>query len=264
MKKPNLRKVHKFSPVFALLLILFCACPSKSSREITELLNQYSSSVTKQQAREFRGCFESGYRDAFFEPGAAQEAIGQALAGPYAPSLEFKERKVSAAGGRATVSQEYDLQWLEGGKARSDRGREELELRRTDSGWRIVSGSMVYQILAGRDREVEAISAVLEQRIRALADKDPGRFTELVDPEYHFHDKDFHKVIADLEGNFRDYERIELRLDRPRITLFSGRADVVEGYELKVRYQGNDKEFHDTEKLEFRKTGSGWKISKGL
>ena len=86
--------------------------------------------------------------------------------------------------------------------------------------------------------------------MKALHDKDLELFKQVVEPEYSFKGKDFDQVIGQVQGYFRDYDSIELSLDRPRIHFHGGRADCVEGYRMRVEQKGRPLEFNDTEKLE--------------
>jgi len=256
-------KTREIIPVLWLFALILSQCSSRTE-EVEKLLSQYQSSVNNKDAEGFLNCFAPEYQDSFFPSGPARERIKQELNLDFPPSLEISSRQIRFMGDKVLVRQKFVLHRVKSAQARKNQGEEELEIMKGASGWRIVSGSQVFQILAGRDDEEDEIKAVLLKRIKALRDKNLELFQEIVDPEYDFRGKNFEKVIAEMAQNFRDYERIELILDTPRISLFSGRADVVEGFQLKVWYQGRLKEFNDTERLEFKKSGSGWKISKGL
>jgi len=263
MKKLKIQKNLEFALILSLFPLLLGSCSSQG-RKIQELMNRYQSSINDRKAEEFLGCFAPGYPDSLLFGEPTQERIGKELNSPGPAKLVISDQKVEISSDQAKVSQQYLFSRITEGKAGQDQGREELILRRDSSGWRIVSGSMLYQILAGRKQEEERIKAVLEKRIRALREKNPELFRELVDPEYNFKGKDFAGVMAEMDQTFQNYEQIELILDPPKITFFPGRADLVEGFRLKAWSQGQLKEFNDTERLELRKTGPGWKISKGL
>jgi len=264
MKRPKIKRNLNLSVIFFVFLAFSSSCTSKRQWEIGKLLGRYQESVNKGDSRTFLSCFDPNYLDSFFPPESALAGIKKELSNPYPPSLEISGSHITLTGDRALIKQKFVLRRIKAGQGREDQGVEELALARTREGWKIVSGSLVYQFLAGRALEEDEIKGILEKRIRALRDKNIEVFKELVDPEYNFKGKDYKRVISEMEGNFRDYERIELILDRPRMTFFKDRADVVEGYQLKVWYKGTPREFNDTERLEFKKTSQGWKISKGL
>lgn len=261
MRKPP-NKLLLF-PLVACLLV-FAACPSRTEKEIAGFLDQCSAAVTRKDPRKFLNCFAPGYSDPLFPAGLAAQNIQNGLAGGLAPSYQLLERKMQIQGSEAQVDQSFRLEGLFSRGRRSCNEREKLRLRREGRGWRIVSGSVLYQLLAGRPAEEDQIRSVLEKRVRALREKDLGLFKEIVDPEYDFKGRNFKQVIAQRAEDFKNYRSIELTLDRPRILFRDGGADVTEGYRLVVDYRGEQREFNDTEKLGFRKTEKGWKISQGL
>jgi hypothetical protein len=119
--------------------------------------------------------------DSFFPAELALGSIKKELSNPYAPSLEVSGASISLTGERALVKQKFVLRLIREGKAGEDRGEEELLLARDKGGWRIVSGSLVYEFLAGRSVEEDEIKGILEKRMRSLRDKDIEVFKELVD-----------------------------------------------------------------------------------
>lgn len=263
MKKRKHQKVLNFYFIFVFFSIIFNSCLHKK-REIEELIHRYQSSVNHQNAEEFLSCFAEEYQDPFFPKALAPERIKKELSGPFLPSLEIAGATITVSGKEALVKHKYILRWVKGDQGQEARGEEELKLKKEKSGWKIVAGSEVYQYLSGRAEEEEEIKGLLQKRMRALAEKNLPLFKELIDPEYNFKGKDFSQVIAEMEDYFQTYDRIELILDKPRIRFVGEGAEVVESFQLKVWYQGEIREFNDLERLQFRKTTWGWKISKGL
>ncbi len=227
-------------------------------------MNRYRSSINDQKAEAFLGCFSPAYPDSFLFGEPAEKQIRMELSGSHPPGLKISDQKIEFGSGQARVSLRYFLSRISAGQGRQDQGREELILKRGPEGWRIESGSAIYQILAGRDREEDEIRALLQKRVQALREKDLELFRGLVDPQYNFSGKNFELVVAGMENTFNNYQRIELTLDPPKLTFFPGRADLVEGFRLRAWSQEKPVEFNDTEKLGLTRTGQGWKISKGL
>jgi len=177
-------------------------------------------------------------------------------------------RETVIKSGQVRVVEKFRLEGLIGGKKRTYEETEELVLKpgpeKGPAGWKIVSGSGVYSILAGRPLEEDSVLATLAKRVSALKTKDLALFREVIDPQYDFHGKDFNSVVAEMDDHFKSYESIELILDKPYFRFYPGRVEVGEGYRLRAVRAGETKEFNDREKLELRKTENGWKISKGL
>lgn len=250
--------------LWTILLVFLLAGCSSSEKEIKELLKLYQSSIINQNPSQFFTCFAQEYQDAFFPREKAEARIRQELTGNYPPSLELGSPEIQLRQNQGWVKHKFILRRIQQGKGKEDRGEEVLELRKGGRGWQIVSGSELYQILAGREEEEAEIKALLLKRVKVLAEKDLAGFQELVDPEYNFKGKDFSQLTQEMSQNFQDYDRIELILHPPKIRLFSQQAEVVEGFQLKIWYQGKLMEFQDQERLGLRKTPQGWKISKGL
>ena len=253
--------------ILAVLIFLPASCQknSQSDELLKKLLAQYEQSVNSKDYLGFLSCFDTGYIDPYFSPEIARKNIKNALSASLSPVLEIKEQKITfIAKDRAKVFQNFHLEGVMFGKPRQYDEQETLVLRRTPKGWGIISGSVLYQILAGRPLEEDEIKKVLEKRADALREKNLELFKEIVAKDYNFNGKTFKQVIEEMKENFEAYDKIELELGTPTIRLYDGKADVVESYSLRAWYKGEKIEFNDREKLQLKKTKNGWKISRGL
>ena len=79
------------------------------------------------------------------------------LSGELAPSCQILKREVKAGREEAAVDQSFRLEGLVAGKKRSYSEEEKLVLKREGRGWKIVSGSGLYAIFAGRPVEEDRI-----------------------------------------------------------------------------------------------------------
>jgi hypothetical protein len=253
-----------FLAVFFSFLAFLGSCTSGEKKEVGEFLDGCAAALNNRDAQKFLDCYDPAYADAFFPPESAKKKIKEELSRNLAPSYQLLSREVQVKNVADIVNQEFKLEGVFGGRKRTYQEKEEIIVRRGPLGLRIYSGSAVYQILAGRAEEEDAITSVLEKRVKALKQRDIGLFKQIIDPEYDFKNKDFNRLVADMQDNFKNYDSIELELDRPRIRFYGDRAEAVEGYKLKVLYKAEKMEFNDNERLEFRKTPDGWKISKGI
>lgn len=262
MRKANNNSL--FLTFFCSFLLIFVSCTAGEKKEVSAFLDGCAAALNGNDAQKFLDCYDPAYTDSFFPPEESKKRIREELSGKLAPSYRLLNREVQVKSVADIVNQEFRLEGVLGGKKRSYQEQEEIIVRRGPMGLKIYSGSALYQILAGRALEEDEIRQVLEKRVQALKQRDLGLFRQVIDPEYNFKDKDFNRLIAEMDDNFKNYDSIELELDPPRIKLFGDRAEAVEGYRLKVIFKGEKKEFNDNERLEFRKTVEGWKISKGI
>jgi len=240
----------------------FCANPEK--KEIKDLLKLYQESVNNGSAIKFLSCLERAPGFLGTSQELAEQRIKSELSQDLKPNLKIISQELKLNSKTAMVNQEFLLEGIIFSKSRRYQEKEELVLEKTASGWKIVSGSVVYMILAGRALEEDAIKDVLKKRVEALRDKDLERFKEIVIAEYDFQGKNYDAIISEMRTNFQDYEKIELELDPPKIKFYGDKAEVVEGFQLKAIYKGETLEFKDKERLEFTRSNQGWKISKGL
>jgi len=247
-------------------LTLFCSCQEFNREpDLKALLEAYQQAVNSKDAGKFLSCFASDYTDRFFPPETAQKNIRESLSGKLAPVLEITEQKISRLKRtEAKVEQGFILQGMIFAKPRKYQEKETLTLRWNSERWEIVSGSRVYQILAGAPKEEDEILKLMEKRIQALKEKNPGLFSQIIAPDYNFSGKNRERVLKEMAENFKIYKKIELELKNPRIQLLSGRAILIEDYQLRAWHQDRILEFQDKEKLELKKTPEGWKISKGI
>jgi len=253
--------------VFGLItLILFFSCWGiNREAHLEALLEEYQQAVNSKDAGKFLSCFAPDYADRFFPPETAWKNIQESLSGTLSPVLEITEQKISRLNrSEAKVEQSFVLQGMIFAKPHKYQEKETLTLRWNSERWEIVSGSRVYQILAGAPKEEDEILELMEKRIQALKEKNLGLFSQIIASDYNFSGKDREQVLKEMAENFKIYKKIELELKNPRIQLFSGRAILVEDYQLRAWHQGRILEFQDKEKLELKKTPEGWKISKGI
>jgi len=266
-KQIKMRKTSKnslFFPFLVFFLAFFVSCTAKEKKEVNAFLDGCANALVAQDAQKFLDCYDPSYTDSFFPPAAAKKMIKEELSRNLAPSYQVLNREIQVKNVADIVNQEFRLEGVIGGQKRTYQEKEEIIVRRTPMGLKIYSGSALYQILAGRAKEEDGIKQVLEKRVLALKQRDIGLFSQAIDPEYDFKNKDFKKLLAEMQDNFKSYDSIELELDSPKIRFYGDRAEAVEGYRLKVIYKGQKQEFNDNERLEFRKTAEGWKISKGI
>jgi len=245
-------------------LIFFAFCANPDKKEIEDLLRIYQASVNNGDAIKFLSCLERPSSFLGISPELGEQRIKSELSQSLKPSLKIISQEIKLNSKSAEVKQEFLLEGIIFSKSRRYQEKEELILKKTASGWKIVSGSAVYIILAGRPLEEDAIKDVLKKRVEALRDKDLERFKGIILKEYNFQGKNYDAIISEMRTNFQDYEKIELELDSPEIKFSEDKAEVVEGFQLKAIYKGEVLEFKDKERLEFTKTTQGWKISKGL
>jgi hypothetical protein len=248
------------------LTLLVCGC-SKKEQEVNTLLNQFQQSVVHASYNAFTGCLAPGYTDPIAaDKKEAEDDIKWVFKFNLPPSYQILSRKIKIASDGAVVTQEFRFEGIVAGKKRTYQEQEVFVLRQTDKGWKIESGSAVYQILAGRALIEDAIAATLTKRVEALKTKNLELFKTVIDPGYNFNNKTFNILVSQMDGYFKKYDSIELELDPPKIHIHGDRADVIEGYRMRAVSGTDKKEFNDSEKLEFHKVGVGndWKISKGL
>jgi hypothetical protein len=261
---PKMPKISHKLLFLVLFFQLLASCTAREKKEVNAFLDSCAAALSAGNAEKFLDCYDPAYADSFFPPEQANKSIRQGLGQGLAPSLQTLSREIQVKNVADIVDEEFKLEGVFGGQKRTFREKEQIIVRRGPMGLKIYSGSAVYQILAGRAEEEDAVKAVLEQRVSALKQRDLGLFKQIIDPEYNFKGKDYNKLVAEMADNFKNYESIELELDPPRLRFYGDRAESVEGYKLKVLYKGEKMDFNDNERLEFRKTSDGWKISKGI
>jgi len=252
------------SIVFIIFLAFLSSCKPETVKETDKFLNGCVSALNTKNAQVFLDCYQPGYSDPLFPPEVARKNIEKHLTAGLSPSLRIKSRDSRTLGSRMLVDQEFVLEAVIAGKKRTYKEKEQLVLQKDPGGWKINSGSALYQIFAGRPIEEDEIEKVLAKRVQALRTRQISLFKEVIAPDYNFNGKDYNKLVDQMTESFKAYDKIDLELDQPRISFQGNRATVIEGYQLKVSYQGQQEEFNDNEELEFRKTPQGWKINKGI
>lgn len=117
---------------------------------------------------------------------------------------------------------------------------------------------------SGPERERSAVLRELATRATALNSRDISRYLSVVSARYSDKGKDFARLRADLEKNFREFEQISYESERPSVTVDGDRAGAVGSYRMRVRVRGREMTLSGTEHIRLAKEPEGWKIVAGI
>jgi hypothetical protein len=116
----------------------------------------------------------------------------------------------------------------------------------------------------GSERERGNILQILATRAGSLNSRDMSQYLSVVSTRYSDKGKDFARLRADLEKNFREFEQITYESERPSVTVEGDRAGAVGSYRMKVRVRGREMSLNGTEHIRLVKEPEGWKIVAGI
>lgn len=117
---------------------------------------------------------------------------------------------------------------------------------------------------SGPERERSAVLQSLSTRADSLNSRDISRYLSVVSTRYSDRGKDFARLRADLEKNFREFERITYESERQSVTVDGNRAGAVGSYRMKVLMRGKEMTLNGTEHIRLVKEPEGWKIVAGI
>jgi ketosteroid isomerase-like protein len=114
------------------------------------------------------------------------------------------------------------------------------------------------------DQDQAEIVTLITTRSAALNSKDLAKYISVVSLEYNDKGKDFSRLKADLEKNFKNLEQLSYEADQPAIIINGNQAAATGSYRMKVRVRGKELALNGSEHLRFRKEPGGWKIIAGI
>ena len=252
------------------LLILFAqaGCRANPEREIGRVLDLELQAVSQGNAADFFAAYSPSYQDEFFPLAQSRVKIQARLAAEPRLSAGSLRRVIDAEGDRAVAQQEFYLEGVLFGKPRRYQEEEHLRLERTPAGWKIVAGSGLYQLLAGRIVEEDRIEQALDQRSLALEKRDLDLYLAVVSPRYSEQGQGPEAVRRKVEGIFESFQEIRYRAFNRKVRLNGDQAVVEQGFRLEAipagAGPGERQTFEDRERLELNREDGRWKIVRGL
>ncbi len=254
----------------ALVSMILSGCHASEENQIRSLLQKRNSALQQGDARTYLSCLGLDYNDPFFPFTSASYEIKEILASRERPQIRFSEPKIYPGEERAVVREEF---WLEGvisGKARSFNRTQHLRLQKEeepgsrDLVWKIVSGSEVYRLLSGQVDEEDRIEEILGTREKALENRDIQMYGSVVSPKYSHRGKSAEDLLEKVEDIFLVFDDIKYEAWDRKISFFGNYALVEQRYKLEARRMGEPQVDSDIELIELVQEDDGWKIVKGL
>jgi len=255
-----------------LFLFALVSCRPNADQEIIGVLDQELRSVVRGDAAGFLRAFNSSYRDELYPLAEVKDKITTRLSSPPLLSASALSRKIEREGDRAVVQQEFYLEGVLAGKARRYQEVEHLRLGKIGGQWRILGGSSLFQLLAGRVEEEDRIVRVLAERGNALESGDLERYMAVVSPDYSQQGQGPEAVRRKVAGIFESFQDVHYRVYDRKLRLNGKEAVVLQGFRLEAvprsaergSGQGGLLTFEDRERLELLREDGGWKIIRGL
>lgn len=255
-------------PLALLILLGLAACRARPEQEIGRVLDQELKAVASGNAADFFAAYGPDFEDASFPLAQGRDQIQARLLAPPRLSAGLLRRVIDAEGDRAVVRQEFYLEGVLWGKPRRFQEEEHLRLERTGAGWKIVAGSDLYQLLAGRILEEDRIEQALDQRSLALEKRDLGLYMAVVSPRYSQQGQGPEAVRRKVEGIFESFQDIRYRAFNRKLRVDGDQAVVEQGFRLEATPRGagpgEGQTFEDRERLELSREDGQWKIVRGL
>lgn len=245
-------------------LALGFGCASPDTKAINQVLDQELTAVTQGNAAAFFSALSPGYQDEFFPLDQARPTIESRLKSPGKLSARLLQRSLEREGDQALAQEEFSLEGVIAEKPRRFQEVQHVRLRKTPAGWRIVAGSKLYQLLAGRVEEEDRIARALEERVAALESRDLSRYMAVVSPHYQDQGRGPEAVRAKVQDIFQSFDRIHYRVLERKLFWEGNRAAVEQGFRLEAELSGEPQTLEDRERLELRREDGQWKITGGL
>ncbi len=124
-----------------LLSLLLSGCSKGADRSAIErLLKERQQALTSRDSRLYLTLISRDYQDKGLNYQTKSVELQNTLAAFDSIEYRVTAQRIELRGNAATVTGDYDLKVISGGKSLKMSGKEELGLRREREGWRIVSG----------------------------------------------------------------------------------------------------------------------------
>jgi len=245
-------------------LALLAGCASPDIKEINQVLDQELAAVTQGNAAAFFLALSPDYQDEFFPLDQARATIAGRLGSPGKLSARLLKRSLEREGDQALASEEFYLEGVIAEKPRRFQEVQHVRLMRTPIGWRIVAGSKLYQLLAGRVEEEDRIVQALDERVQALESRNLSRYMAVVSPHYQDQGRGSEAVRAKVQDIFQSFDQIHYRVLERKLRWEGNQAVVEQGFRLEAELLGEPQTLEDRERLELVREDGQWKITGGL
>ena len=132
--------MHRFF-LLVFLLISLSACSSKSDRDaVLAVAVERQQALTSRDINRYLPLISQQYQDKGRDYAAKTLELKDILTSFDRIDYRSLDRRVDVHGDRATVTGSYELRVMGKGKEMELAGKEELQLRKEEGGWKIVGG----------------------------------------------------------------------------------------------------------------------------
>lgn len=108
------------------------------------------------------------------------------------------------------------------------------------------------------------ILQTVAKRSNSLNSRNINDYLDTVSTQYNDKGKNFLQLKNILEKNFREFEQISYKADKPTIIIDGAHAKSVANYRMKIKIHDREMELNGIEQLRLVKEAGGWKIVAGI